>query len=86
MTGLKRSSCRGGGRLFTFTNDYLTETPDPPTTHAVVDLEGGGRVFVQLTDCEAERVEIGMPLELTFRKYHEGYGIKNYFWKARPAE
>jgi hypothetical protein len=25
-------------------------------------------------------------LELTFRKYHEGYGIKNYFWKARPVQ
>ncbi len=84
--GLEEVKLSRRGRLFTFTNDYLTETPDPPTTHAVVDLEGGGRVFVQLTDCEAERVEIGMPLELTFRKYHEGYGIKNYFWKARPAE
>jgi 3-hydroxy-3-methylglutaryl CoA synthase len=73
------------GKLFTFTHDYLTETPDPPTTHAVIDLDGGGRVYVQLTDCESERVEIGMPLELTFRKYHEGYGLKNYFWKARPV-
>ena len=84
--GLEEIKLSRRGTLFTFTNDYLTETPDPPTTHAVVDLEGGGRVFVQLTDCEAERVAIGMPLELTFRKYHEGYGIKNYFWKARPAE
>jgi 3-hydroxy-3-methylglutaryl CoA synthase len=72
------------GTLFTFTHDYLTDTPDPPTTHAVVDLDGGGRVYVQLTDCEPERVEIGMPVELTFRKYHEGAGLKNYFWKARP--
>lgn len=72
------------GKLFTFTHDYLTETPDPPTTHAVIDLDGGGRVFVQMADCESDRVEIGMPLELTFRKYHEGFGIKNYFWKARP--
>jgi 3-hydroxy-3-methylglutaryl CoA synthase len=73
------------GKVFTFTHDYLTETPDPPTTHVVVDLDGGGRVFVQLADCEPERVEIGMPVELTFRKYHEGYGLKNYFWKAKPT-
>lgn len=84
--GLEEVKLSRRGKLFTFTNDYLTDTPDPPTTHAVVDLEGGGRVFVQLTDCEVSRVEIGMPLELTFRKYHEGYGIKNYFWKARPVE
>ena len=54
-------------------------------SHAVVDLEGGGRLYLQLTDCEPERVEIDMPLELTFRKVHEGGGFKNYFWKARPA-
>lgn len=83
--GLEEVKLSRRGTLFTFTHDYLTETPDPPTTHAVVDLDGGGRVFVQLTDCEAERIEIGMPVELTFRKYHEGYGLKNYFWKARPA-
>jgi 3-hydroxy-3-methylglutaryl CoA synthase len=73
------------GRLFTFTNDYLFETPDPPTTHAVVDLDRGGRLYCQLTDCEAERVEIDMPLELTFRRIHGGGGFNNYFWKARPA-
>jgi hydroxymethylglutaryl-CoA synthase len=83
--GLAEVKLSRTGKLFTFTHDYLTETPDPPTTHAVIDLDGGGRVYVQLTDCESERVEIDMPLELTFRKYHEGYGLKNYFWKARPV-
>jgi len=42
-------------------------------------------VYVQMTDCPSEQVEIDMPLELTFRKYHEGFGMNNYFWKARPA-
>lgn len=83
--GLEEVKLSRRGKLFTFTHDYLTETPDPPTTHAVIDLDSGGRVYVQMTDCEPERVAIGMPLELTFRKYHEGYGIKNYFWKARPV-
>ena len=82
--GLEEVKLTRTGKLFTFTHDYLTETPDPPTTHAVIDLDGGGRVFVQMTDCESDRVAIGMSLELTFRKYHEGFGIKNYFWKARP--
>jgi len=26
-----------------------------------------------------------MPLELTFRRLHDGGGFHNYFWKARPA-
>jgi hydroxymethylglutaryl-CoA synthase len=83
--GLEEVKLSHRGRLFTFTNDYLFESPDPPTTHAVVDLDGGGRLYCQITDCEAERVEIDMPLELTFRRIHEGGGFNNYFWKARPA-
>src|SRR5207247_2481704 len=82
--GLEEVKRARRGQLFTFTNDYLTESPDPPVTHAVVDLDGGGRLYVQLTDCEPERVEIDMPLELTFRKIHEAGGFNNYFWKARP--
>ena len=82
--GLEEVRLARRGRLFTFTNDYLTESPDPPVTHAVVELDGGGRLYVQLTDCEPERVAIDMPLELTFRKIHEHGGFNNYFWKARP--
>ena len=82
--GLEEVRLARRGRLFTFTNDYLTESPDPPVTHAVVELDGGGRLYVQLTDCEPERVAIDMPLELTFRKIHEAGGFNNYFWKARP--
>jgi hydroxymethylglutaryl-CoA synthase len=83
--GLEEVKLARRGKLFTFTNDYLFESPDPPTSHAVIDLEGGGRLYCQLTDCEPERVEIDMPLELTFRRIHEGGGFNNYFWKARPA-
>ncbi len=73
------------GRLFTFTHDHVAETPDPPATHGVVDLDGGGRLYLQLTDCDPDRVAIDMPVELTFRKLHDGGGFPNYFWKARPA-
>ena len=83
--GLESVKLARRGKLFTFTNDYLFESPDPPVTHAVVDLDGGGRLYCQLTDCDAEQVEIDMPLELTFRRIHEGGGFNNYFWKARPA-
>jgi hydroxymethylglutaryl-CoA synthase len=83
--GLEDVKLTRRGTLFTFTNDYLFDSPDAPVPHAVVDLDGGGRVYVQMTDCDPERVQIDMPVELTFRKYHEGFGMHNYFWKARPA-
>jgi uncharacterized OB-fold protein len=73
------------GKVFTFTSDYMFDGPDSPVVHAVVDLDGGGRLYCQVTDCEPERVAIDMPLELTFRRMHEGGGFNNYFWKARPA-
>jgi len=84
-SGLEAIKLARRGTLFTFTNDYLFESPDSPVPHAVVELDGGGRLYVQMTDCDPERVEIDMPVELTFRKYHEGFGMNNYFWKARPA-
>jgi len=83
--GLEPHKLARSGSVFTFTNDYLCDSPDSPVTHAVVELDGGGRVYVQMTDCDPEQVEIDMPVELTFRRYHEGSGINNYFWKARPA-
>jgi len=27
-----------------------------------------------------------MPVELTFRRFHQGDGFYNYFWKLRPTE
>jgi 3-hydroxy-3-methylglutaryl CoA synthase len=83
--GLDEVKLARRGTLFTFTNDYIHDSPDAPTPHGVVELEGGARVYVQLTDVDADQVEVDMPVELTFRKYHEGSGIQNYFWKARPA-
>jgi 3-hydroxy-3-methylglutaryl CoA synthase len=75
------------GTVFTFTLDHLIagEYLETPVPRAVVDLDGGGRLYCQVTDCEPERVAIDMPLELTFRRIHEGGGFNNYFWKARPA-
>jgi uncharacterized OB-fold protein len=83
--GLEEVKLARRGKVFTFTSDYMFDGPDSPVVHAVVDLDGGGRLYCQLTDCEPERVAIDMPLELTFRRMHEGGGFNNYFWKARPA-
>jgi hydroxymethylglutaryl-CoA synthase len=72
------------GRIFTFTKDHLVPSPDPPTVMVAADLEGGGRFYTQLTDGDPDRVTFDMPVELTFRRFHEGGGLANYFWKFRP--
>ena len=71
------------GRIFTYSVDYLTSSKDPPAIIAVVDFEGGGRILCEVTDCEPDKVEIGMPVEMCFRKLSQRGGIYNYFWKAR---
>lgn len=74
------------GKIYTFAKDHLFPSPDPPTVMAVVDMDGGGRFYGQLTDCDPAQVKIGMPVELTFRRFHQGEGFYNYFWKLRPME
>ncbi len=73
------------GKVFTFTKDHLVPNPDPPTVMVSADLEGGGRFYGQLTDCDPATVGFEMPVELCFRRIHEGEGFISYFWKFRPA-
>jgi 3-hydroxy-3-methylglutaryl CoA synthase len=73
------------GRVYTYTNDHVYLNPDPPETLAVIDLEGGGRFFGQVVDINPQEMRIGLEMELSFRKLHDGQDVANYFWKARPA-
>ncbi len=75
------------GHLFTYTGDVLAFSPNPPAIYGTVDFEGGGRWLFDLTDCELESLEVGMPVEMSFRrKYHDAQrGIHAYFWKATPV-
>lgn len=73
------------GKLFNFIDDNLYPSEDPPTTLTISDLDGGGRIFLQMTDREVGEVEIDMDVELVFRKIHEGGQFNNYYWKARPV-
>src|SRR5438445_226771 len=76
---------RKRGRVFTFTIDNLAPVPEHPMPMAVIDLDGGGRLYLQVTDAAEGEVKVGAPVELTFRRLHEAGGNRNYFWKARPA-
>lgn len=74
------------GKLFTFTEDYLSGAAvEDFIGNPVIDLDGGGRMRTLMTECEAGEMHIDMPIELVFRKLHEGAGYPNYFWKARPV-
>ncbi len=71
------------GSIVTYANDYLLPSPETPTPMVVADLEGGGRFYGQFTDTDPAEIKVGLPVELTFRRFHEGEGFINYFWKIR---
>jgi hydroxymethylglutaryl-CoA synthase len=73
------------GTVFTFTIDDLAPALEHPMPMAVIDLEGGGRVYLQVTDAADGEVNVGTRVALTFRRLHEAGGNRNYFWKARPV-
>ena len=72
------------GKLFTYAVDHLQPTKNPPGVNGVVDFDGGGRLICELIDYDLDKVAIGMPVEMTFRKLFQGKGIVYYFWKAKP--
>lgn len=74
------------GTIYTFTLDHLYagDYLNTPIPRAVVELEGGSRLFLEVTDCNPKEVTWGMPLELTFRRLHEGADFHNYYWRGRP--
>lgn len=73
------------GTVTTFTVDKLAYSQSPPVVFAVVDFDDGERLPVELTDVDVAEVEIGMAVQMTFRRLFTADGIVNYFWKARPA-
>lgn len=73
------------GPIFTFTMEERAPVPDLPMVVIIVDFEGGGRFLTRLTDRDPKTIDIGMPIELTFRYMHDAAGIRNYFWLARPV-
>ncbi len=73
------------GRVATFSHDNLAVSPDPPTTVAVLDFEEGGRIMMDVTDRDVSAIQVGTPVEMTFRKFRETQGITVYWWKSRPV-
>lgn len=74
------------GKVFTYSIDYLARSIDPPTIFPVVDFEDGGRATFMMTECDPSQIQIGMDVQMTFRKLYEMDNIHNYYWKAKPVQ
>lgn len=76
------------GTVVSFTGDNLAFSWDPPAVYGSIDFEGGGRIFMDFTDCTLDSVRVGMPVEVSFRrKYADRQrGHYGYYWKAVPKK
>ena len=80
----------GHGQVYSYTTLY--DAPEGfetylPFTVALVKLDEGPLVTVQLTDVDAEQVYVGMPVEMVTRKLSEEdeEGVILYGYKFRPV-
>jgi len=73
-------------KIITYTADSLGYSPDPPNYYGAVEFEEGGRLTCEFADCEADEVEVGVPVRMMFRikAIDEARGFTRYFWKAVP--
>ena len=57
-----------------------------PYALGIVRMEDEVRLLTQITDCEPEEIEIGMPVKIEFRKISEDgeAGIIHYGYKCVP--
>jgi len=73
------------GKIFTFSRDNLAgRSDDPVVIQTIAEMGDGVRFYGLMTDCDPSEVAIDQPVELTFRRFYEGAGFHNYFWKLRP--
>jgi uncharacterized OB-fold protein len=79
----------GAGTIYSFT--VVRQPPDgyedqAPYVLALVRLEEGPLITAQLTDCDAEQVTIGAPVEMVTRRLRDlgPEGLIVYGYKFRP--
>lgn len=70
------------GRIVTHTVDHLAHSPSPPMIQAVVDVDGGGRCTIEVTDAEPAELRVGARVAFTFRRLFTAGGVHDYFWKS----
>lgn len=72
--------------VLTWSADFLTYSMSPPNHYGTMVFEGGGRIFMDITDVDQGDVETGMAVRMVFRlkEIDEKRGFRRYFWKAVP--
>lgn len=74
-------------RVATYTADWLMYTPAPPLYVGLVQFDVGARVLMEMVDVGAGGLDVGTPLEMTYRikERDKLRHFDRYFWKATPV-
>lgn len=75
------------GKVFSYMVDHNVAVPMPPVIAAHINFDGGGRMNLQLVDVDPSDVQVGMPVEMTYRRKQVDTvrGISIYYWCATPV-
>jgi uncharacterized OB-fold protein len=78
------------GKILTYTIIRVPPSQfkdEAPYAIGIVELDGGGRVTTQIVDCDFDKIQIGMPVKLEFRRIQdEGEaGVIGYGYKCVPV-
>jgi 3-hydroxy-3-methylglutaryl CoA synthase len=98
MAQCKKCKCKNfalkklnnAGVVYTCTKEFYFPSSFAPITMVVIDLDGGGRITVQLTDDmyaeQKNNLQIGSKVKLVLRKMMENNRIPDYFFKCIPTK
>ena len=75
------------GHIKSFTADRLAFSIDPPAMYGLIDFDEGGRLYLDITDCDPDSLKVGMPVRMSLRRRYadKRRGTYAYFWKAVPV-
>jgi 3-hydroxy-3-methylglutaryl CoA synthase len=74
-------------KLYAFSTDTNPAVPnmtDSTVVRSVVEFDGGARIEGESEAC-LEELEVGMPMEMVFRKFERQGDVPAYAWKSRPV-
>lgn len=72
--------------ILSWSADNLTFALSPPNHYGMMVFEGGGRIFMDITDVDPGDIDSGSPVRMVFRvkEWDDRRGFTRYFWKAQP--
>jgi uncharacterized OB-fold protein len=81
--GLEWVESSGRGTVYSFTRVHRPPRPafEVPYVVAIVELDEGWHMLTNIVDCDVDAVEVGMPVEVTFRRMSDEISLPLF----RPA-